>query len=219
MHRIKVLLADDHAVLRAGLRALIDGQTDMAVVAEAADGADAVRLAEAVRPDIVLMDISMPKLGGIEAIPRVRERSPASRVLVLTMHDDPAYARTALAAGAAGHVVKHAEAAELLEAIRAVYQGRTFVDVAEGHGALAAPGVERGQPRDGGPALSERERQVLALVARGYTNQEVAIRLGLSVKTVESYRSRLTDKLGLRSRAELVSLALELGLIRPLAPE
>jgi two-component system, NarL family, response regulator NreC len=206
MTKIRVLLADDHAILRAGLRMLLAAQPDMTVVAEAADGEEAVRRAVETRPDVAVVDLTMPGLSGVETLARLGHEVPDTRLLVLTMHDDPGYARVALAAGAAGHVVKDAESAVLLAAIRAVHRGRTFVHV--GSGASASPPVAVGAP-----PLSPRERQVLELVVHGHTNREVADRLSLSVKTVETHRARLSEKLGLRSRADLVRFAIELGLL------
>lgn len=212
MATIRVLIADDHTVLRAGLRMLIGAQSDMEVVGEAADGDEAIRKTLEIRPDVALIDITMPGSGGIKAIERISEACPPTRVLVLTMHDVPAYLRSALAAGASGYVVKRAADSELLSAIRAVHRGRTVLDP-----ALAAMVVQGalGKKAAGGQAaslLSPREREVLGLVAQGYTNQQIADRLGLSVKTVETYRSRLVEKLGLRSRADLVRYALDSGL-------
>jgi DNA-binding NarL/FixJ family response regulator len=213
MTRIRILLADDHAVLRTGLRMLISSQRDLEVVGEASDAEEAVRKAAALRPDVALVDITMPGSGGIKAIERIRQAAPATRVLVLTMHDLPAYLRAALAAGASGYVVKRAADSDLLAAIRDVHRGRTVLDP-----GLAARVVQGGLRRRGpaGPAptalLSQREREVLELVAQGYTNQQIADQLGLSVKTVETYRARLVEKLGLQSRAELVRYALDSGL-------
>jgi DNA-binding NarL/FixJ family response regulator len=215
MGRIRILIADDHAVLRTGLRMLISSQRDLEVVGEAGDGDEAVRKAAALRPDVALVDISMPGSGGIKAIERIREATPTTRVLVLTMHDMPAYLRAALAAGASGYVVKRSADSALLAAIRDVSRGRTALDP-----ALAASVVQSGLRRRGAtgtsPAapLSQREREVLELVAQGYTNQQIADHLGLSVKTVETYRARLVEKLGLQSRAELVRYALDSGLFR-----
>jgi DNA-binding NarL/FixJ family response regulator len=209
MTKIRLLLADDHAIMRAGLRMLLEAQPDMTVVAEAADGEEAMRRAHATRPDVAVIDLTMPRLSGVETLQRLRRELPATRLLVLTMHEDSAYARVAHAAGAAGHVVKDAESAELLAAIRAVHRGRTLVQV----GGQAAPTAEA----EGGgavPVLSPREQQVLELLVHGHTNREIAARLSLSVKTIETHRARLTDKLGLRNRAELVRLALDLGLLK-----
>jgi DNA-binding NarL/FixJ family response regulator len=162
---------------------------------------------------VALVDISMPGSGGIKAIERIREAAPATRVLVLTMHDMPAYLRAALAAGASGYVVKRSADSALLAAIRDVHRGRTALDP-----GLAASVVQSGLRRRGATGtsptalLSQREREVLELVAQGYTNQQIADHLGLSVKTVETYRARLVEKLGLQSRAELVRYALDSGL-------
>jgi two-component system response regulator NreC len=215
MGKIRVFVADDHAVLRAGLRMLISAQPDMEVVGEAADGDEAVRKTLETRPDVAIVDITMPGSGGIKAIERIRQECPATRVLVLTMHDVPAYLRSALAAGASGYVVKRAADSELLSAIRGVHRGRTVLDP-----TLAIMVVRRalgkkptvGQPTGPASLLSPREREVLDLVAQGYTNQQMADRLGLSVKTVETYRSRLVEKLGLQSRADLVRYAIDSGL-------
>jgi len=212
---IRVLIADDHAVLRAGLRMLLGAQPDMEVVGEAADGDEAVRKVLETRPDIALIDITMPVTGGVKAIERIRQKCPETRVLVLTMHEVPAYLRSALAAGASGYVVKSAAGSELLSAIRGVHRGRTVLDpalaavVVQGALGKRTVGSQAGGP---GNLLSPREREVLDLVAQGYTNHKIADRLGLSVKTVETYRSRLVEKLGLRSRADLVRYALDSGL-------
>lgn len=220
MGKIRVLIADDHAVLRAGLRILINTQPDMEVVGEAADGHEAVLKTIETEPNVALMDITMPASGGIKAIERIRQECPQTRVLVLTMHDNVAYLRLALAAGGSGYVVKKAVDSELLSAIRAVHKGHTFVDLASGNTNVQDVLVNRAlktQTRPGGPKslLSQREKEVLHLIAQGYTNQQVADRLCLSVKTVETYRSRLVEKLELRNRADLVRYALEIGLLGP----
>jgi two-component system response regulator NreC len=208
MEKISVLLADDHAVLRAGLRMLINTQPDMAVIAEAADGGEAVRRAIETKPDVVVMDITMPAMGGIQAIEQIRQAVPETQVLVLTMHDDTGYLRSALAAGASGYVVKKSADSELISAINAVHRGQMFVDLASSSQAIKGALVNKS-------VLSEREKVVLILVAQGFTNQQAADRLCLSVKTIETYRMRLAEKLGLRDRAELTRYALEVGLIGP----
>jgi two-component system response regulator NreC len=213
--KIRILIADDHAVLRAGLEMLINSQPDMEVVGEAADVPDTVRKAVAIRPDVALVDITMPGGSAIEAIERIRRESPRTRVLVLTMHDDPSYARAVLAAGGSGHVIKEVKSSGLLSALRAVHRGRTVVDLGRGAGSTLGVLSEKGAARRRTGFLSRREREVLELVARGYTNQQVADRLSLSVKTVETHRARLVEKLGLRTRADLVRFALETGLLRP----
>lgn len=216
MSRMRILLADDHAVLRAGLRMLVNAQPDMAVVGEAATGEEAVRLARELGPDVVLMDITMPGMGGIEATARIGRECPQSRVLVLTMHDDPAYLRSVLAAGGSGYVLKRAADTELLSAIRIAHRGEIFLAPSLA-GDVVQEVLGRKARRAGaevpGDTLSEREREVLRLVAQGHTNQEVADRLHLSVKTIETYRSRLMEKLGFKSRADLVRYALSTGLL------
>jgi two-component system, NarL family, response regulator NreC len=208
MKKIRLLLADDHAILRAGLRMLLDAQPDMVVVGEAADGEEAVRRAHATRPDVAVVDLTMPGLSGVETLQRLRRELPVTRLLVLTMHDDPGYARIALAAGASGHIVKDRESGELLSAIRAVHRGRTLAPP-------GAPGSSAGsEPSAPPPTLSPRERQVLELLARGHTNRAVADILSLSVKTVETHRARLSDKLGSQNRADIVKAAIRLGLFR-----
>lgn len=224
MPKIRVLLADDHAMLRSGLRLLVNQQPDMEVVGEAGTFSDAVRMTEIAKPDVVTLDLTMPDGQGIEWIERVSAAHPATRVLVLTMHDDPAYLRAALQAGASGFVVKKAADSELLGAIRAVHAGRVFVDL-DAHGARASAALtsaktssEAGSPRDG-DLLSDRERTVLERLAQGHTNQSIADQLQVSVKTVESYRARLLRKLGLRSRADLVRYAMQTGLLTPQSPQ
>lgn len=216
MDRIKILLADDHAVLRAGLRKIIDAQSDMEVIGEAADGKEAIEQAENLLPDVVLLDLSMPGLGGLTALGVIRAKVPATKVLVLTMHDDEAYLGQVLEAGASGYVVKKAADMELLAAIRAVKRGEVYV-----HSSLTRALVEGNLNRRGVEAkgwdrsenLSEREKQVLRFLARGYTNQQIAETLFLSVKTIETYRARLMEKLKLRTRAELVQFAIKTGLL------
>ncbi len=219
MEKISILLADDHAVLRAGLRMLINTQPDMVVIAEAADGNEAVRRATETKPDVVVMDITMPAMGGIQAIEQIRRALPETQVLVLTMHDDTGYLRSALAAGASGYVVKKSADSELISAINAVHRGQMFVDLASSSqtiqdALLNRPTNDQGRP-DTKSLLSEREKIVLILVAQGFTNQQAAQRLCLSVKTIETYRMRLAEKLGMRDRAELTRYALEIGLIGP----
>ncbi|MFW6185036.1 MAG: response regulator [Chloroflexota bacterium] len=212
---IRVLLADDHAVLRGGLKMMLDARRDMSVVGEAGDGVDVLPLAQETDPDVILLDLTMPRLGGLEALPLLREQTPDARVLILTMHDDQSYLRQALRMGAAGYVLKKAADVELIAAIQAVMRGDVYV-----HPTMTRSLLQDIVPDDGGSeeedlwrTLSEREQEVLRLVALGYTNQEIADRLVLSVKTVETYRARGMEKLALRSRAALVRFTLARGLL------
>ena len=217
MPKIRVLIADDHAVLRAGLKLHINAQSDNEVVGEAGDGPATVRTAQATAPHVVLLDLSMPGSRSTQMIEQLLRVAPSSRVLVLTMHDDPAYLRAALQAGASGYIVKKAADVELLTAIRAVHYGRTFVDLTrpdESAWSREVRRVSRDSPAGGHPGLlSQREAEVLWLLARGHTNQEAADRLAVSVKTIEAHRKRLSDKLGLKSRAQLFRYAVEVGLL------
>jgi DNA-binding NarL/FixJ family response regulator len=210
--RIRILLADDHAVLRAGLKALLSAQPDLEVVGEAADGALAVRLAQELAPDVVVMDIGMPGVGGIDATARIKRELPATKLLILSMHDDQGYLRQALKAGASGYVLKKAADTELLAAIRAAARGEVFLDPAMAGGLIEEVVAPR-PARAGALLLSHREREVLRLLARGHTNQQVADRLCIGVKSVETYKARLMDKLGLKGRAELVRYALQHGFL------
>lgn len=211
---IRIVLADDHAVLRAGLKLLINAQPDMEVVGEAANAEDTPRLVEETHPDVAVVDLTMPG-GGLRVVEQLYARHPTTRVLVLTMHDDPAYLRSALAAGAAGYIVKHAADTELLSALRAVHQGATIVYLAGARSSVREmAGAERPQRGARRGALSAREREVLVLLARGYTNRQIGEQLEVSAKSVETYRARLAKKLGLRSRADIVSYALGTGLLR-----
>lgn len=210
MTKMRILIADDHAILRTGLKLLIGAQSDMEVVAEAADGAEALRLATELKPDVVLIDLTMPGPPSSLVIREIVARAQPTRVLVLTMHDDPAYMQSTMLAGASGYVVKRAADSELLAALRAVHRGRTFVDLTRTPANESPTAVS---PSGRGVPLSPRETQVLRLLAQGHTNQEAADMLGVSVKTVETYRSRLGEKLGLRSRASLFKFAVEAGLL------
>lgn len=204
--RTSILLADDHTILRAGLAMLIEAQPDMVVAAEAADGVEAIEKAKRIRPDVVILDLTMPRMGGLEALRRLQQECPGSRVLILTMHDDPAYGRSLLGAGALGYVTKKTADRELIQAIRSVRDGRLFVDRSQ---------AQHLRPKMPPPPLSARERQVLAELARGFTHQEIADRLALSIKTVETYLGRVGAKLGLKRRADLVRYALEIGILMP----
>jgi DNA-binding NarL/FixJ family response regulator len=213
--KIRVLIADDHAILRAGLRMLIDSQPDMKVIAEAPNGEEAVRLAGVEHPDVVILDITMPGGGGLRAVPEILKVCASTRVLLLTMHEEPAYLRTALASGAAGYVLKKSVDANLLAAIRSVHKGRSYVDSELASALIQHALPDLGQPGRPDEVLSERELQVLKLVAEGFSSREIAEQIYIGVKTVETYRARFAEKLGLKSRADLVRYALEVGLLSP----
>ncbi|MFW9817878.1 MAG: response regulator [Candidatus Thorarchaeota archaeon] len=211
---IRILIADDHAVLRSGLRMLLDAEPDMQVVGEAGDGVIALAHVRELCPDVVLLDLTMPRMGGLEVLRQIREIAPQTRVLILTMHDDEGYLREALAAGCAGYVLKRAADIELFSAIRAVYQGGTYLHAAHTRVLFEPPRARPPHPQAAEePELSPREREILRLVALGYTSRQAANELNLSAKTVETYRGRLMSKLKLRSRVELVRYALENGLL------
>jgi two-component system response regulator NreC len=212
------MIADDHAILRAGLRMLVNAQADMEVVSEAPDGEKAVQTARETKPDVALLDLTMPRVGGMKALQEMARNCRETRVLVLTMHDDPAYLRSELAAGASGYLLKRAVDAELIAAIRAVHRGGIFVDPRLAN-VLVQDVLKKRSSKAGStrPAniLSQRELQVLRLVARGYTSTEIAQQIFVGVKTVETYRSRLAEKLGLRTRSDVVRFAVQMGLLTP----
>jgi two-component system response regulator NreC len=205
----RIVIADDHRVVRSGLRMLLDREEDFEVVAEAGDVADARRYVRAHRPDVLVLDINMPGDPSLPAIPVFREESPGTQVVVLTMQEDPAFAREALQAGASGYVLKEAADAELVEAVRAAAAGETFLNPRLGARIAAQPPAPSGPP-DG---LTEREVEILRMIALGHTNAEIAEQLYLSVRTVESHRAHIQQKIRLTSRAELVRYALEHGLV------
>jgi DNA-binding NarL/FixJ family response regulator len=217
MAKIRVLIADDHAVVRAGLRLLINGQPELEVVGEAANVQETLSKTHELSPDVLTMDLAMPGGSGIKTIERLRQECPLTRVLVLTMHKETSYLNAALAAGAFGYVIKSAADTELLAGIRAVYRGRTMVDLdlSETQRPNALGCQTASKSVGSGAALSKREREVLELLAQGYTNQQAADRLFVSVKTVETYRARVAEKLGLRSRADIVRYAVEMGILGP----
>ena len=216
---IRLVLADDHDILRDGLRAVLSLTGDIEVVGEARTGREAVEAAERLRPDLVLMDISMPELDGVEACRRIRQQIPAVHVLFLTMHEAEEYFFQALRAGAAGYIIKRTAAAELVAALRAVARGEAFLspsmaralvaDYTERTGGAGAPGVDRYN------ALTAREKEVLKLVGEGHTSQEIADLLHLSVKTVQTHRAAVMEKLGLRDITHLVRYAVRRGLVDP----
>ena len=204
---IRLVLADDHAVVRAGLRLLLDAESDFEVVAEAGDVDAARRYVRGHHPDVLVLDLNMPGGSSLEAIPAIREEAPDTQVVVLTMQEEPAFARQALASGAAGYVLKEAADSELVEAVRRAALGEIYLNPTLG--ARIAREPPPGPPDD----LSEREVEVLRLIALGHTNTEIAQQLYLSVRTVETHRAHIQQKLRVSSRAELVRYALQRRLV------
>ena len=210
MTKLRVFLADDHAVVREGLKALINAQEGMEVVGEAADGRTACTRAEKIRPDIVVMDVSMPLLNGLEATRELRARCPDVKVLALTVHEERSYLRDLIEAGAAGYVLKRSAAEDLVHAVQVVARGDMYLD--PGVTAVVLGRLSRARLNDGAsPDLSDRETEVLKLIAAGHSNKEIAARLKLSVKTVETYKARSMEKLRLTGRADIVRFALDQG--------
>jgi DNA-binding NarL/FixJ family response regulator len=216
MSSIRVLIADDHAIVRDGVRALLALSEDITVVGEAANGQQAVELARSLSPDVILMDIAMPGLGGLEATIEIRKDNPQAKILVLTQYEDREYIRRFLKAGVSGYVLKKAAGAELTAAIRAVSRGGLVLDPDVAREAMreqagpAAPGGAA-DPYD---TLTDREKQVLKLVAEGHSNKEVAELLDISVKTAMSHREHIMQKLDLHSRTDLIRFAIQQGVIR-----
>ncbi len=207
--RLRLVLADDHAVVRAGLRLLLDSEADFEVVGEAGDVGEALRQVRAHRPDVLILDLNMPGGPSLAAIPKVSEINEATVVVVLTMQDDTAFAREALRGGAKGYVLKDAADGELAQAVRAAVAGGTYLNPSLGARLAVEPPTPSGPPDD----LTEREVEVLRLIALGHTNAEIAGQLYLSVRTVESHRAHIQQKLRRSTRAELVGYALDHGLI------
>jgi len=211
MRKIRVLLADDHTVLRKGLKVLLEREGDIEVMGEAADGIEACRLAFALQPDVVVLDLSMPELNGVECTAKLKAEIPGVKIVILTMYDDPDYIRRVLALGAEAYVLKKALDTELLTAIRSAYVGEMYI-----YPSLAATVWKEGAGtrERNGAELSEREKEVLKGLVLGYTNEEIAQELYISVKTVETHRRRITEKLGVSKRSELVRYARKNGLVR-----
>jgi two-component system response regulator NreC len=210
---INILIADDHAIVRTGLRALLRSEPSLQLVGEATGGYEAIELVGKTRPDILILDLSMPDLDGIAVTRQLKPQYPDLRILILTVHEDEAMLREAVRAGASGYIVKHAAEAELIAAINTIRRGDLYVDPA----MLRVLLVESPKPRTEQPAspdpLTPRETDVLKLIVQGYTNRQVGEELGISVRTVEGHRANLLEKLGLRTRVELVRYARDRGLI------
>jgi DNA-binding NarL/FixJ family response regulator len=207
---VRILIADDHGIVRSGLKLLLDRQPDMQVVAEAEDGVEALEKVVAERPDLVILDVSMPRMTGIQATHEIKRQAPDTQVLILSMHDDERYLFEALRAGAAGYVLKRAADEDLLDAVRAAVRGEPHLTPAAQQ-ALIRDFLGRGEQ----PELTPREQEVVKLIAEAHTNKEIAEILHLSEKTVESHRANVLHKLGMRDRVELVRYAIRHGLVEP----
>ncbi len=210
---IRVLIADDHGIVRSGLRLLIDRQTDMEVVAEATDGVSALESTQAEHPDVAVLDVSMPRMTGLQAAREIRSHAPDTRVLLLSMHDDAHYFVEGLDAGAAGYVLKRAADTDLIEALRTVAAGRTFLS-SEAQRTLMEEWRAGARP-DLDDSLTPRELEVVKLIAEAFTNRQIAETLRVSEKTVESHRANVLSKLGMRDRVELARYAVRRGLVEP----
>ena len=212
MGKLRVFLADDHMIVREGLKALIDAQPDLQVVGEADSGRAAWQRAAELRPDVVVMDVSMPEMNGAEATERLRRDCPQVKVLALTVFEDSGYLRKMLEAGASGYVLKRAATEELVRAVRTVAAGGSYLDPTLAGNVIGGYfNQDSAGGKTSGVELSERESQVLRLIAWGYSNKEIGWKLGISVKTVDTYKLRLMEKLGLRSRTDIVRYALHRG--------
>ena len=216
--RIRVAIADDHPVVLAGIKALLQAAPEIELVGEARDGAAALRLVAAERPDVAVVDISMPEMNGLELARGIAAAVPEARVIALTLHEDRAYVQRMLDAGVRGYLLKRSAAEDLVRAVRAVAEGGLYLDPAVAGKALAeTAATARAAAADG--VLSPREAEVLRFTARGFSNKEIALRFDVSVKTIETHRARAADKLGLRSRAEIVRYAVAKGWLDGLADE
>jgi len=219
MKRLRILLADDHKIIRDGLKLLVNDQPDMHVVGEAGNGREVLEKARELKPNVVVMDLSMPEMNGLQATARLKEERPEIKVVALTVHEDESYLRQLCQAGAAGYVLKRSAGDELIQAIRTVAKGGLFFDATLANNALAgqrAPSTIKGETHTA--ELSEREKDVLIQLAWGFSNKEIAAKLRISVKTVETYKVRIGEKLGLRSRSDIVQYAMRQGWMNETSP-
>jgi len=209
---IRVLIVDDHAIVRAGLRAVLKGEPGMELVGEATNGEEAIQISQVVNPDVIVLDLNMPGLSGIQVTRLIKQEQPEVRILILTVHEDEALLREAIRAGASGYIIKHAAENELISAIHSVMLDDIYIHPKMIRAILAEPEVQKPLAVSPVEMLTPRETDVLLLIVQGYTNRQIAEELSLSVRTVEGHRSNLTEKLGLHSRVELVRYAREHGL-------
>ena len=214
MAKLRVFLADDHAVVREGLKALINGQAGMEVVGEAGDGRTACDRAREIRPDVVVMDVSMPEMNGVQATRQLRSQCPEVKVLALTVHEERSYLRELIEAGAAGYILKRSAAEDLVHAVQVVARGDVYLDPSVTAVVLGKLSRTRPPSDSSGLELSDRETEVLQLIAQGHSNKEIAGRLKISIKTVETYKARSMEKLGLTGRADIVRFALQKGWLK-----
>jgi two-component system response regulator NreC len=212
---IRILIADDHGVIRAGLRALLSGFPEIEVVGEAVDGRDTLKKSVELKPNIVIMDLSMPEMGGLEANGKLAQIAPDIRVLILTVHEHESLLKEVIRAGAAGYIIKRAVEDELIHAIRVVSRGDMYVHPSMTRALFRAPSTSMESWSTEVEPLTAREIEVLRLLAKGYTNRQIAEELGISPRTAEGHRANLSAKLGLRSRVELVEYAQQHGLLKP----
>lgn len=212
MKKIKVLIVDDHTLMRSGLRLMLSAQEDIEVVGEAADGNGGIAMAQKMRPDVVLLDISMPGMNGLECLNALLANQPDLKVILLTMHEDARYVKEGFALGAMGYVLKKAADDVLYQAVRVVYSGEMYIQPSITK-AVVAELTERPRVDDLRKPLSDQEKKVLSLIAAGYANREIAEQLVISVKTVETYKYRIMDKLNCKKRSDLVKFALDNGLL------
>lgn len=213
MKKIKVLIADDHAVLRSGLKMMLNSQTDMEVVAEASHDSETVLLSERHQPDIILLDLTMPEHGGIKTIPEIKKMCPLSKILVLTMHDDDSYLKDVLKVGGNGYILKKAADTDLLSAIRSVYRGENYIDPSMTKHLISDMFGAVDENEEGNNLLSQRETEVLRYMAHGYTNKQISDTIFVSIKTVETYKVRIKKKLNISRRSDLIKYAINKGLI------